>query len=630
MHVIGTAGHVDHGKSTMVEALTGTHPDRLIEEKKREMTIDLGFAWMTLLNGDAVGIVDVPGHRDFIENMLAGVGGIDAVIFVIAADEGVMPQTREHLAILDLLQVQSGIIALTKIDLVDGPEWVDMVSQDVRHFLAGTQLANAPIIPVSARKQMGIQELKSGLQEILEQIPPRKETGKSRLPIDRVFKISGFGTVVTGTLIDGPLSVGDEIEIYPSGLPGKIRGLQTHQQKETSAFPGSRTAVNISGLDANLINRGDVLGIPGQFETTRLMDVHLRLLADAARPLSHHAEVKLFLGTSEILAHARILGTDTIAPGETGWVQLELKTPIIAVKGDRFILRIPSPGETIGGGEVIEPHPVNRHKRFDEQVISQLELGLRRRPEDELLRICNRAGILSMGELAGLPGDRSVDWVKEANALIAQGSLVALKEEGPLAGKAENILVLTPGYLRNIAQKMEHILLNYHKQYPMRSGIPKDEIKSKFKWTTRVFRLVIETFVNQGLFKENKNTLSLPDFMVRFSAKQEKLVQSLLMDFENDPFSPPGVKECLEKIGKEAYQALIEQQILVEVSSDVVFRQQEFQLMMDGVAIEQEMTIARFRDMFKSSRKYAQAFLEYLDAAGLAAREGDIHRIIHR
>jgi selenocysteine-specific elongation factor len=629
MHVIGTAGHVDHGKSTLVEALTGTHPDRLLEEKKREMTIDLGFAWMTLLNGDEVGIVDVPGHRDFIENMLAGVGGIDAVIFVIAADEGVMPQTREHLAILDLLQVENGVIALTKIDLVEGPEWVDMVSLDIRQFLSGTRLANGPIIPVSARKQIGIEALKTALQGILEQIPPRRETGKPRLPIDRVFKISGFGTVVTGTLIDGQLSVGEEIEIFPGGLKGKIRGLQTHQQKEMSAFPGSRTAVNISGLEANLINRGDVLGLPGQFEPTRLLDVHLRLLNDAARPLSHHAEVKLFLGTAEILAYARLLSKETIVPGESGFVQLELKTAVIASKGDRFILRIPSPGETIGGGEVIEVNPGRRHKRFDEHVISQLEMGLNHQPDVEILRISNQVGIQSLGELIGKLNNPSVDWVNEAKTLITRGSLLLLGEEKGDAIKPEDWLLVTPGSLREISKKLEKFLSNYHQLYPMRSGMPLEEIKSKFKWPTRIFLMIVAKLASQGLIKDNKNTLSLPDFKVKFTVKQEKSIQTLLSSFDQAPFSPPGVKECQEALGREVYQALIEQKTLVQVSNDVVFRCQEYQMMLERVGAEKEMTVARFRDMFQTSRKYALAFLEHLDATGVAVREGDIHRIIH-
>ncbi|HBA91246.1 MAG TPA: selenocysteine-specific translation elongation factor, partial [Anaerolineaceae bacterium] len=268
MHVIGTAGHVDHGKSTLIAALTGVHPDRLREEREREMTIDLGFGWLPLPNGETVGIVDVPGHRDFIENMLAGVGGIDAALFVVAADEGVMPQTREHLSILDLLQIERGIVVLTKIDLAPDIDWLDLVEADVRDALKGTVLAEAPLIRVSARTGAGLDDLKAALSAILEETPSRPDLGRPRLPVDRVFTMSGFGTVVTGTLVDGSLRVGDELEILPSGLRGRVRGLQTHRQKEDQAAPGSRTAVNVSGLNVDQIQRGEVLTHPRQYHAS--------------------------------------------------------------------------------------------------------------------------------------------------------------------------------------------------------------------------------------------------------------------------------------------------------------------------------------------------------------------------
>ena len=305
MHVIGTAGHVDHGKSTLVQALTGTNPDRLKEEREREMTIDLGFAWLKLPDGEDVGIVDVPGHRDFIENMLAGVGGIDAVIFVIAADEGIMPQTREHLAILDLLQISDGVIALTKVDLIDDPDWLDLVEEDVRAAMRGTVLESAPIVRVSARTRFGLDELLTGLSTCLAKHPARIDLGRPRLPIDRVFTIAGFGTVVTGTLSDGHLRVGEEIQVLPSGLRGRVRGLQTHKKKEEFAVPGSRTAVNISGVNIDQIKRGDVIAHPGKYQPTRRLDVHFRLLANISQPLEHSTEVKLFLGAAEVVARVR-------------------------------------------------------------------------------------------------------------------------------------------------------------------------------------------------------------------------------------------------------------------------------------------------------------------------------------
>ncbi|MEN8243085.1 MAG: selenocysteine-specific translation elongation factor, partial [Chloroflexota bacterium] len=373
MRVIGTAGHVDHGKSALVQALTGTHPDRLKEEQEREMTIELGFAWWELPNGEEVGVVDVPGHRDFIENMLAGVGGIDAALFVVAADEGVMPQTREHLAILDILQVNAGVIALTKIDLVTDEDWLDLVEEELRQEMAGTVLADAPLVRVSAKEKINIPELHQAIASVLEQHPKRLDLGRPRLPVDRVFTMAGFGTVVTGTLVDGSFSVGDEVSVLPPGLTGRVRGLQTHKRKTEQAFPGSRTAMNISGVDHTDLERGQVVVRPGSIMPTRRVDVHFKLLPDVELPVEHNSEVKIFIGATEMIARLRLIGKKQLQPGEEGWLQLEPRSPIVAVRGDRYILRRPSPGETLGGGVVIDAHPKGRHKRFSKDVLSRLQ-----------------------------------------------------------------------------------------------------------------------------------------------------------------------------------------------------------------------------------------------------------------
>ena len=386
MRVIGTAGHVDHGKSTLVTALTGINPDRLKEEQEREMTIDLGFAWMALPDGEPVGIVDVPGHRDFIENMLAGVGGIDAVLFVVAADEGVMPQTREHLTILDILQVQGGVIALTKCDLVDDPEWLELVKNDVRQAVQGTILADAPLVAVSAFTGAGLDELKNTLGAVLAERLPRPDLGRPRLPVDRVFSMPGFGTVVTGTLVDGVFRIGDEVEILPGGLRGRVRGLQAHKHSEESAAPGSRTAINIAGLSHEQVRRGDVIAHPGVYLPTSWLDVHFRLVADASSPLKHNTECKLFIGAAEVPVRLRLLGSEELLPGQEGWLQLELRQPVVAMRGDNYLLRRPSPGETLGGGVVVDPQPAGRHKRFDAEILQQLETLAQGSPTELLLR----------------------------------------------------------------------------------------------------------------------------------------------------------------------------------------------------------------------------------------------------
>ncbi|MEA3350637.1 MAG: selenocysteine-specific translation elongation factor, partial [Chloroflexota bacterium] len=392
MRVIGTAGHVDHGKSALIEALTGTHPDRLQEERNRGLTIVLGFSWLTLPNGESIGIVDVPGHRDFIENMLSGVGAIDAALFVVAADEGVMPQTREHLAILDLLQIQGGVVALTKIDLIDDPEWLDLVEADLMETLAGTVLDSAPLVRVSSRTGEGIPELLDTLGNALTEKPPRPDLGRPRLSVDRTFIVSGFGTVVTGTLTDGHLKVGDDIVVLPHGREGRVRGLQTHQHKIDIAVPGSRTAINISGVDADQIQRGDVIAHPGDYKSTRRIDVHFRLLSDASQAIEHNTEMKLFISAAERMTRVRLLGAELLEPGHEGWLQLEMVDPLVAMRGDRYILRRPSPGETIGGGSVVDSRPQRRHKRFDQRVLDRFEALAGGAPTDIILQ-----ALLSLG-----------------------------------------------------------------------------------------------------------------------------------------------------------------------------------------------------------------------------------------
>ncbi|HEY7094702.1 MAG TPA: selenocysteine-specific translation elongation factor, partial [Ktedonobacterales bacterium] len=386
MSCIGTAGHVDHGKSALVTALTGMDPDRLAEEKARGMTIDLGFAWLTLPSGRAASIVDVPGHEGFIKNMLAGVGGIDVALLVVAADEGIMPQTEEHLAILDLLRVRSGVVALTKSDLVD-TDWLDLVREEVAERLRSTTLASAPIIPCSAITGAGLPEILAALEAALDAQSARDELrdiGRPRLPIDRVFTITGFGTVVTGTLQHGTLRVGQEIEIQPGGQRGRIRGLQTHKQSVTEGSPGARLAVNIASVERSALARGDVVTLPGQFRPTVAMDVRIELLASAARPLAHNTTLDLYLGAAETPVRVLLLDQEEIQPGETGWAQLRLALPLVAAWGDRFILRAPSPSATLGGGSVIEPW-ARRHKRRDATTLARLERLARGNPEEVAL-----------------------------------------------------------------------------------------------------------------------------------------------------------------------------------------------------------------------------------------------------
>lgn len=627
MRVIGTAGHVDHGKSTLVAALTGTHPDRLKEEQEREMTIDLGFAWLTLPGGDEIGIVDVPGHRDFIENMLAGVGGIDAAMLVIAADEGIMPQTREHLAIIDLLQIKAGLVALTKIDLVEDREWLDLMEADIRVALSGTVLENAPILPVSARSRAGLPELLDALDRMLQYVPQRQDLGKPRLPVDRVFSIAGFGTVVTGTLSDGHLTSGDEVEVLPSHHRGRIRGLQTHKKKENIAVPGSRTAINISGLDVEQIHRGDVITLPGQYQATQRMDVQFRLLPDVSAPLRHHTEVKIFNGTSETLADLRLLGVEILNPGEVGWLQLELHSPVLAGRGDRYILRRPSPGETLGGGSVVDPHPKNRHKRFDAQVIQALEKTARGDPVELLIKSALTLGPAQAKDVvsrSGLDDATAQAAIKEA---LESGKMISLDD---VTRNLEGVIVAESQW-RNYKESILSALGTYHQAYPLRRGMPREELKSRIKLMPRPFNLILSKLGAEGLIIEEQKWAALPGHQVLFSPFQQTKVDQLMRVFIASPGSPPSVKECVAEVGEEIFNILRASGDLICVSDDVVFRSSDFQtyeaMVRNAIQKKGRITLAEVRDLLSTSRKYVQPLLEYMDSLGITIRDGDFRKL---
>lgn len=629
MRVIGTAGHVDHGKSTLIAALTGTHPDRLKEEQARAMTIELGFGWMTLPNGEEVGIVDVPGHRDFIDNMLSGIGGIDAALLVIAADEGVMPQTREHLAILDLLQIPAGLIILTKTDLTPDPAWLELVEADIRGVVSGTVMEHMPIVRVSAKNRTGLNSLISNLQSLLQEKPPRLDLNRPRLPIDRVFSMSGFGTVVTGTLLDGHLALGDEVEILPSGERGRIRGLQTHKRKEERAVPGSRTAVNISGIDTESIQRGDVVVHPDQYRATRRVDARFRLLQDASSSLKHNSEVKVFVGASETIAALRLLGIEELEPGAQGWIQLELRDPIVTVRGDRYILRRPSPGETLGGGVIVDHQPGGRHKRFDEHVLKSLESLSQGTPSDVLLEAALALQIASIKEIVARSRLEAADSETALQELLAAGSLVRL-EEGP-ALIASDLLISARPHWNSLQENALQIVQSYHTKYPLRRGIPREELKSRLKLSPRPFNGVLNRMIADQMLTDHSALVAKPEHQVRFDASQRAAIEALMQRFEQNPYSPPGIKELQAEAGEEILNALMDEQQLIAVTPDVAFRKADFEFMVAQIKNEilrrREITLGEVRDLFHTSRKYAQAVLEHLDAIGVTVREGDVRKL---
>ncbi|MDH5507607.1 MAG: selenocysteine-specific translation elongation factor [Anaerolineae bacterium] len=629
MRVIGTAGHVDHGKSTLIEALTGTHPDRLKEERQREMTIDLGFAWWTLPNGEEVGVVDVPGHRDFIENMLSGIAGIDAVLLVVAADEGVMPQTREHLAILDILQTQAGVVALTKTDMVGDPDWIELVEQEVRQVLADTALAEAPIVRVSAKTGEGLEALQAALQAVIAEQPARPDLGRPRLPIDRIFTMPGFGTVVTGTLSDGHLRVGEAVEILPGALQGRIRGLQTHKRSAEVAVPGSRTAVNISGVDLAQVQRGQVVARPGAFAPTRRLDLHFRHLPDASQPLRHNSEVKLFIGAAQVVARLRLLGADTLEPGQAGWLQLELRDPVVAIRGDRYILRRPSPGETLGGGIVMDAHPKRRHKRFSEAVLARLQALAEGSPAEVLLQSVLALGAAPLKqaiEKASLEAQAAEHALQE---LLAAGQLLSL--DGDLEKPGGDSLVTSQSYWDSLAARTLQQVADFHRAQPLRQGMSRQELKSRLGVDQRLFNALVTGLVASGELSEAGPLVLAPGHQIVFSPEQQRAVDALLARFAQAPYGPPSIKECQQAIGEDVYLALVDLGRLLPVSAEVVFRQEDYAAMLADVrsliAEHGPLTVAQARDHFKTTRRYILAFLEYLDTTGVTVRDGDARRL---
>jgi len=634
MRVIGTAGHVDHGKSTLVKALTGVHPDRLKEEREREMTIDLGFAWLTLPNNEEIGIVDVPGHRDFIENMLAGVGGIDAALFVIAADEGVMPQTREHLAILDILQIQGGVVVLTKVDMIDDPDWLDLLEEDIRQQLIGTVLEESPIVRVSSISGNGISKLVATLADHLAEKPTRQDYGRPRLPVDRVFSIAGFGTVVTGTLLDGQFYVGDEIEILPVGHRARIRGLQTHRKKELTASPGSRTAVNISGINLDQVLRGDIIAHPGDYHPSRRIDVHFRLLPDTKLPLKHNCEVKLFVGAAELVARVRVIGVEEVKRGEEGWLQLETTDPIVVIQGDHYILRRPSPGETLGGGKVIDPFPKRRYKRFSKEVIARFEALSQGNPTEILLQAVIESNATPIYLVAEKSALAPLEFETALSELVAVGEVVVLTDsiQANLSSTSTSIIA-SYRYWQLETEKLVAMLHDYHEQFPLRLGMPREELKNRLGLSSQVYNLLSTDLVLKKEIDNAGKLVALPTHEIKFTAQQSKQLDVLRAEFDRSTYSPPSVKECQAIVGDDVYTALIDLGEFVPVSPDVVFRKDTYEEMVsvlrDLIIRSGSISAAQFRDHFATSRKYALAFLEYTDSVGITIREGDV-RVLNK
>ncbi|KPK24253.1 MAG: hypothetical protein AMJ70_02415 [Dehalococcoidia bacterium SG8_51_3] len=612
MYVLGTAGHIDHGKSVLVQALTGIDPDRLREEKERGMTIDLGFAWLKLPSGREVGIVDVPGHERFVRNMLAGVGGIDLAMLIVAANEGIMPQTREHLAIIDLLEISNGIVVITKKDLVD-EELLTLVRMEVEELVSTTTLSGAPVAAVSALSGEGLPELVVMIDEMLNSTEPRRDLGRPRLAIDRVFTMAGSGTVVTGTLIDGSLSVGQEVEIVPPGLKSRLRGLQSHKTRLDTATPGSRVAANLVGINTSQLQRGDVITRPGGLTPATLMTVKLQLLGYLHRPLKHGATVSFHTGAAEAMAKIRLLEGDEIKPGQSTWAQVTLDRPVAAVNGDHFIIR--SPMETLGGGRIVEV-PAKRLRRFRSDVIENLNAKEAGTAEEMVLALVATKQPVAASALAS-ELNLSTNEVKDTICtLIEQGKVVDLGEEG-------RSLLVTVERWEGLIKIMTDALQEYHRKFPTRLGMPKLELGSRLKLGTYA-AYAVQKLAAQGFVVDEGMLVRLPSHQIQLTQAQRAKMEAFLRALTANPYAPPG--DLIPE--PDLLNLLIEQRQVVKISNDVVFAASAYDEMVAKVTAriraQGQVTLAEVRDMFQTSRKYAQALLEHLDGKKITRRTGDV------
>ena len=612
MFVIGTAGHVDHGKSTLVRALTGIDPDRLAEEKAREMTIDLGFAWLKLPSGREVGVIDVPGHEHFIKNMLAGVCGLDLALLVVAANESIKPQTREHLAILDLMEVPQAVIVITQCDLADQDQ-ITLVEMEIEDLIRPTRFAGSQVIAVSSLTEQGLPELKALIDKVLSQAQPRRDISKPRLPVDRVFTISGSGTIVTGTLLDGSLISGQEVEILPSGIKSRIRGLQTHKSQLNKIGPGNRVAVNLVGVSQAELKRGDVLTKPGWLIPTNILDARLRLLVQPDRPLRHNTEVSLHTGSAEVIARVRLLEKEEALPGEITWVQFILEEPLAAVNGDHYIIR--SPMDTLGGGIIVETHPKNRHRRFRSETIENLKIRSEGKYEETLLAALKAKQPQLLEKLLVQSNLNPEVAQTGLDSLIQIGSIVAL-------GDGKNSLLFTDVAWQQLADNILAMVLEYHRKYPLRPGIAKAEINSKVRLGQH-FADSLQKLVGSGSLVEESTLVRSPDHQIKLSPAQQSKIETYLQQLALNPYSP-GPEVSLEP---DLLDLLVYRGQIVKTISGVVFSAAAYNQMTEKVlshiSKNGKITVAEARDVLGSSRKYVLALLEEMDEKKLTKRVGD-------
>jgi selenocysteine-specific elongation factor len=625
--ILGTAGHIDHGKTSLVKALTGIDTDRLKEEKERGITIELGFAHLELAGGIQFGIVDVPGHEKFVRAMVAGVGGMDLVMLVIAADEGVMPQTREHLEICQLLGVKKGLVALTKCDMVDD-DWLQLVVEEVRDYLVGSFLEEAPIIPVSAKTAAGLEDLKTALTALAAEVHEKSVDGPFRLPVDREFTVAGFGTVVTGTLLSGEIATGDEVEVLPSGLTSRVRSVQTHGKKAERASAGQRVAVNIQGVEHGDVVRGDVVVPRGAFRTTRAVDARIEYLSSAPRELKHRVTLRLHSATYEVPAQVILLDRDVLEPGGSAFVQLRLKTPVLLLPGDCFIVRSYSPQITVGGGVVIDPAPPRRRRRSAQAL--ELLTALGEGEDADKILLLTREGLLSglkLEEIITRSGLSAKKTEAALSGLLSQGLLVQVVREPRIFLSKEAFTELKSLLLTGLE--------NYLRENPLKEGIGKEELKARIpkRSDIRFFGPVLASLEKEGKALVDRDLVKKPGHKASSAVDQAGLQTKLENALQEGGAEPPGVKElcelvrCGEKEALEHLNLLVREGRVVKIKSDIFYAPQPLRSLQEKLVAylqeKGEVTPPQFRELTGLSRKFMIPLLEYFDQEKITIRVGD-------
>ncbi len=623
--ILGTAGHIDHGKSTLVKALTGTDPDRLKEEKERGITLDLGFASLDLPGGNRLGIVDVPGHEGLIKNMLAGVGGIDIVMLVIAADEGIMPQTREHLAICDLLHVKKGLIALTKMDMVD-KDWLTLVQDEVRDFVKGSFLEKSPFVAVSSKTGENLQALVQELAKLSGEVSPKSSSGILRLPIDRVFTMKGFGTVITGTLLSGTISTEQEVEILPKGIKTKVRGIQSHNLGVPRSVAGQRTAVNLQGVEKDQLSRGDTIVSAGFFTPTKTLDAKLDLLKQAPRGLKTGSRIRFYNTTQEAIGRIAILGSNELEPGQEAFVQIRLEQPVIIQHGDRFILRFYSPMETLGGGMVLNPHP-RRHKQAAmQESLRNLDVLEKGTIEERLALFISGRGLAGMEEndlIGGVAADKQE--LAAALASLAQKKAVL---------RVDNIYVHS-SHLALLEKKSQELVKQYHKDNSLKPGMDKEELKGalRMRLSPKVLNLVIDGLIKKKQLEADGAKLRIPGFKPAGGKINDEVKNRIVEAIKKGGTQPPVREELPTLFGisdrdaKDLLKLLADEGRTVRINDSLHLDRDALEKirvdLKKHLEAKKEITMAEFRDLAKTSRKFAVPIMEYFDSQKLTQRIGD-------